>query len=187
VAKLTSNEYMTNASTFHSLHAISKQVRDRPFIRFHGSIHPEAAFFERYFCQLSPLCARLCDNSMQVAPVASGGIMSIDASTFSLYALEAPTGVKFFLTGRPKMDATANAFLARVYEAYADYVLKVSGDALVGCKAVRRMPLLHCSTSITPARVSPQNPFYEADQPIRIKFFDAALERGLRDLGLAAG
>jgi len=71
--------------------------------------------------------------------------MSIDASTFSLYALEAPTGVKFFLTGRPKMDATANAFLARVYEAYADYVLKVGGDAPVGCK-----PFVECRFFIVP-------------------------------------
>jgi hypothetical protein len=73
--------------------------------------------------------------------------MSIDASTFSLYALEAPTGVKFFLTGRPKMDATANAFLARVYEAYADYVLKVGGDSKVGCK-----PSVECRGFTVPPR-----------------------------------
>lgn len=64
-----------------------------------------------------------------MAPVASGGITSIDAPTFSLFAYESPTGVKFFLTARPKMEAQAQHFLARVYEAYADYVLKVRSGA----------------------------------------------------------
>ena len=84
VAKLATNDYLTNASTFHSLHAIARQV----------------------------------------APVASGGITSIDAANFALHCLESPTGVKFFVTAKPRCEAGANAFLARVYEAYADYVLK---------------------------------------------------------------
>lgn len=114
VAKLPTNDYLTNASKFHALHAIAKQL----------------------------------------APVVSGGITSIDAPTFSLYCLETLTGLKLFLTARPKMESTAQAFLGRAYEAYAEYALK--------------------------------NPFYEADMPIRIKFFDVALERALRELGMAA-
>lgn len=85
VAKLPTNDYLTNASKFHALHAIAKQL----------------------------------------APVLSGGITSIDAPTFSLYCLETPTGLKLFLTARPKMESTAQAFLGRAYEAYAEYALKV--------------------------------------------------------------
>ena len=93
MAKLATNDYLTNASTFHSLHAIARQV----------------------------------------APVASGGITSIDAPTFALHCLESPTGVKFFVTAKPRCEAGANAFLARVYEAYADYVLKVRERARALC------------------------------------------------------
>lgn len=85
VAKLPTNDYLTNASKFHALHAIAKQL----------------------------------------APVVSGGITSIDAPTFSLYCLETLTGLKLFLTARPKMESTAQAFLGRAYEAYAEYALKV--------------------------------------------------------------
>lgn len=109
VAKLATNDLLTNASTFHSLHAISRQV----------------------------------------APVASGGISVIDCPTFSLYCFESLTGVKFFVTARPRAESPASAFLARVYEAYADYVCK--------------------------------SPFYETDMPIRIKFFDLALDKALKD------
>jgi hypothetical protein len=95
------NEYMMLASTFHSLHAISKQL----------------------------------------APVRSGGIEVVDAPNFSLFCFEAPTGIKFFVTARCRKDAPlafappagvnpvtsptdVNAFLRKVYELYADFVLK---------------------------------------------------------------
>jgi hypothetical protein len=68
----------------------------------------------------------------------------------ALQCFESPTSVKFFLTARPRLESAAAAYLARVYEAYADYVLK--------------------------------NPFYETDMPIRIKLFDIALEKALKDV-----
>lgn len=81
--KLSGNEYLVLASTFHSLHAISKQL----------------------------------------APVPSGGITSVDAPAFSLHCLESPTGHKFFATAKPNTK-DVGAFLRKVYEFYADYVLK---------------------------------------------------------------
>ena len=149
MAKLATNDYLTNASTFHSLHAIARQV----------------------------------------APVASGGITSIDAPTFALHCLESPTGVKFFVTAKPRCEAGANAFLARVYEAYADYVLKVRERA----RALLRNLAAAVSTTITTclARTSsvpffvPQNPFYETDMPIRVKLFDVALDKALSDVSAA--
>jgi len=71
------------ASTFHSLHAISKQL----------------------------------------APVPSGGIQVVEAPTFSLHCLESPTGIKFFVTARPRTPDVP-MFLKKVYAFYSDYVLK---------------------------------------------------------------
>ena len=71
------------ASTFHSLHAISKQL----------------------------------------APVPSGGMHTVEAPGFTLHCYETPTGLKFFVTAKPKTPDIA-LFLKRVYEFYADFVLK---------------------------------------------------------------
>lgn len=112
-AKLSSNDAMRQASTFHSLHAISKQL----------------------------------------APVASHGIDIVEAPSFSLHCFESPTGVKFFVTAKPRTpDVTS--FLRKVYEFYSDCVLK--------------------------------NPFYELDMPIRVKLFDASVERYAREAGLGS-
>ena len=83
VAKLSGNEYLMAASTFHSLHAISKQL----------------------------------------APVPSGGMHTVEAPGFTLHCYETPTGLKFFVTAKPKTPDIA-LFLKRVYEFYADFVLK---------------------------------------------------------------
>ena len=85
--RMSGNEALMGASTFHSLHAIAKQL----------------------------------------APVPSGGITAVEAPGFALHCFESPTGVKFFCTTRPGAApaGAAPGFLRRVYEAYADYVLKV--------------------------------------------------------------
>lgn len=85
-AKMSGNEVLMAASTFHSLHAISKQL----------------------------------------SPVASGGIQAVEAPGFTLHCFESPTGVKFFVSSKPKASE-APGFLRKVYEFYGDYVLKVSG------------------------------------------------------------
>jgi len=82
-SRLSGNEYLMLASTFHSLHAISKQL----------------------------------------APVPSGGIQVVEAPTFSLHCLESPTGIKFFVTARPRTPDVP-MFLKKVYAFYSDYVLK---------------------------------------------------------------
>jgi trafficking protein particle complex subunit 4 len=83
VPKLGGNEYLTLASTFHSLHAIAKQL----------------------------------------SPVQSGGINSVESVNFTLSCFESPTGIKFFVTSKPKTP-DVNGFLKKVYEYYADFVLK---------------------------------------------------------------
>ena len=125
MAKLATNDYLTNASTFHSLHAIARQV----------------------------------------APVASGGNTSIDAPTFALHCLESPTGVKFFVTAKPRCEAGANAFLARVYEAYADYVLKVRDCSLSLAAANLRRLLRDAKSPLAPSPRA-HSPFLHAAEPL---------------------
>ena len=114
-AKMGGNEYLMAASTFHSLHAISKQL----------------------------------------APVKSGGIVTVEAPTFVLHCFESPTGVKFFVTAKPKTPDVA-VFLRRVYEMYADFVLKV-GERQIGW--TYRMWRCVTTTSISPAAASRRTPF----------------------------
>ncbi|GLD94468.1 hypothetical protein PINS_up003079 [Pythium insidiosum] len=57
------------------------------------------------------------------APVASGGIESLETDTFRLQCFQTPTGIKFFITaalGTPDLDHA----LRTIYELYVDYVLK---------------------------------------------------------------
>ena len=145
-AKMSGNEVLMAASTFHSLHAISKQL----------------------------------------APVASGGIQSVDAPNFSLHCYESPTGVKFFVTSRPKAT-DASTFIRKVYEFYGDYVLKVRNGAGGSCYtfcSVQQERERRCLCKLT---LLLQNPFYELDMPIRIKLFDAAIDSYSRSSGLATG
>ncbi|CEG49549.1 trafficking protein particle complex subunit partial [Plasmopara halstedii] len=81
--KLSSNDHLRLASTFHSMHAIAALA----------------------------------------APTHSGGIDSLETSTFRLHCLQTPTGIKFFITaalGTADLDVA----LQTVYELYVDYVLK---------------------------------------------------------------
>jgi len=47
----------------------------------------------------------------------------VDAPAFSLHCYETPTGIKFFVTAKPKTE-NVQLFLRKVYEYYSDYVLK---------------------------------------------------------------
>ena len=137
------NEYLMAASTFHSLHAISKQL----------------------------------------APVKSGGITTVEAPTFVLHCFESPTGVKFFVTARPR-TADVGVFLRRVYEMYADYVLKVRRALAVGAPRPARLARTPTRSLTRPPHTPAQNPFYELEMPIRVKLFDESLANYVRSAGL---
>ena len=60
----------------------------------------------------------------QIAPVpGGGGIQALAAGNVTLQCLQTLTGVKFFFTAVPGTPELA-ALLRRVYEGYADFVLK---------------------------------------------------------------
>ncbi|ODV90391.1 hypothetical protein CANCADRAFT_2118 [Tortispora caseinolytica NRRL Y-17796] len=60
----------------------------------------------------------------KISPVShSSGIKSIDSSTFSLHCLQTPTGIKFLLVTDPG-QSNAHLLLSKIYQLYADYVMK---------------------------------------------------------------
>ena len=60
----------------------------------------------------------------QVSPVGdSSGVEEIEAGDVKLRCFQALTGTKFFVTASPDQPSL-DVFLARVYEFYADFVLK---------------------------------------------------------------
>ena len=84
--RLTSNEYLVLAGTFHGVHAITSKI--------------------------SP-----------TADASSSGLESMESDTFKLQCLQTPTGIKFIVLADPQHANLDNA-LQRIYEHYADYVMK---------------------------------------------------------------
>jgi hypothetical protein len=72
--RLSTNDHLRSASTFHSLYAISSQVRRR--------------------AACAPGIARRCKVLCwwQLAPVVSSGIDTLETDTFTLQCLQTPTG-----------------------------------------------------------------------------------------------
>jgi hypothetical protein len=90
------------------------------------------------------------------------------------------SGVKFFVTVRPG-SRFVEEFLRKIYEFYADYVLKVAG-----CVLGERVCFGYC----TPVRAVVcvagwQNAFYETDMPIRCEKFDTAIESYVRAIHMS--
>ncbi|KAI8813377.1 Sybindin-like protein [Cladochytrium replicatum] len=84
LAKLSTNEYLVLAGTFHGVHAITSRISPVP-------------------------------NST--------GIEMLQADTFKLHCFQTATGTKFLLAADPNHQ-NVDAALRRVYEVYADYVMK---------------------------------------------------------------
>jgi len=98
VPKLNSNDYLTLASTFHSLHAITGR----------GIQSPQSAL------TLSPEHA---------AAMANNGITCLEARDFRLQCYQTLTGIKFLVTAHPSHQ-TLDKLLQSIYLLYTDYVLK---------------------------------------------------------------
>ncbi|KAK9447807.1 Sybindin-like protein [Limtongia smithiae] len=82
--KLSSNDYLVLAGTFHAIHAISVSISPVP---------------------------------------SSSGIEVVETEKFRLQCFQTPTGTKFLLISDPRQTNT-DFILRRIYELYADYVIK---------------------------------------------------------------
>ncbi|KAJ3160451.1 hypothetical protein HDU86_000785 [Geranomyces michiganensis] len=84
LAKLTSNEYLVMAGTFHGVHAITSRISPVP---------------------------------------GSSGMELLETDTFKIFCFQTLTGVKFLLITDPSQP-NADATTRKVYELYADFVMK---------------------------------------------------------------
>ncbi|KAI4089079.1 MAG: hypothetical protein LQ344_005650 [Seirophora lacunosa] len=92
LSKLTSNDYLVLAGTFHGVHAITR------------SLTP------------SPIAANIPRSLLT-------GLEVLETSNFRLTCFQAPTGVKFLLFTEPHQP-NCDTIVAKIYEFYADYVMK---------------------------------------------------------------
>jgi hypothetical protein len=94
---LTSNDLLILAGTFHGIHAIARQLAP-------AVVHPQ-------------------NTNPQNFPVRPSGIEVLETSHFRLNCFQTLTGLKFLLVTEPAQP-NVEIVLKRVYELYADFVMK---------------------------------------------------------------
>lgn len=97
LAKLSSNDLLILAGTFHSIHAISRR--------------------------LAPAATRPQKGASTNFPVQASGLEVLESGSFRLNCFLTHTGVKFLLITEPAQP-NVEVFMRRVYELYADFVMK---------------------------------------------------------------
>jgi len=98
--KLSINDYLVLAGTFHGVHAITSR--------------------------LYPLQSNYSSNRNSTSgdrPEPPSGLEVLETENFRLQCFQTLTGTKFLLFTEP-MQPNIDAILRRIYELYADYVMK---------------------------------------------------------------
>jgi hypothetical protein len=98
LVQLNSNDLLILAGTFHGVHAITRSLAPAAVLPSTGS---------------GPLNF----------PARPSGIEVLETSNFRIYCHQTLTGVKFLLLTEPGQPNVEN-IMRRVYELYADYVMK---------------------------------------------------------------
>jgi len=96
LTKLSSNDLLILAGTFHGVHAITRSLLPAP---------------------LQPV------NSPQNFPLRASGLEVLETSQFRLNCFQTITGTKFLLVTEPAQP-NIEVIMRRVYELYADFVMK---------------------------------------------------------------
>ncbi|KAK5010019.1 hypothetical protein LTR28_012169 [Elasticomyces elasticus] len=99
--KLSSNDYLILAGTFHGIHAITRTLSPVP----------------------PPPPSPAATPHSHSRPPPATGIESLSTSHFRLTCFQTPTGTKFLLFTSPEQP-NAEAVCRRVYDMYADFVMK---------------------------------------------------------------
>ncbi|KFZ10346.1 hypothetical protein V502_08187 [Pseudogymnoascus sp. VKM F-4520 (FW-2644)] len=95
--KLSTNEYIILAGTFHSVHALTTR--------------------------LHPLQHNAPRGSLLDRPEPPSGIEVLETENFRLQCFETLTGTKFLIFTEPTQQ-NVDSILKKIYELYADYVMK---------------------------------------------------------------
>lgn len=108
LSKLTSNDYLMLAGSFHGMHAITKQLCPVP---------PPAP----------PAPSSGPTASLALTPHGRGGrptgIEVLESSSFRMQCFQTQTGVKFLLFTEPQQP-NIDIMMKKIYELYGDYVMK---------------------------------------------------------------
>eukprot|EP00882_Tetradesmus_deserticola_P018461 GHRQ01019828.1.p1 GENE.GHRQ01019828.1~~GHRQ01019828.1.p1 ORF type:complete len:154 (+),score=60.80 GHRQ01019828.1:465-926(+) len=136
-------------SLIYSLYVVNKSGG----LIFSRDFEPSAKLDLNDTLRLASIWHSLHAIASQLSPVAGcGGIELMQAESFDLHCLQAPTGTKFLLMVEPQCPQVT-ALLGRIYELYSDYVLKnpfYEVEQVIKCElfdeavdlAVRRYPLM---------------------------------------------
>lgn len=103
LSKLTSNDYLILAGSFHGMHAITSQLSPAPRIPY-----------------ITPQNNMLAPSPFPNRPT---GIEVMESSHFRLQCFQTQTGTKFLLVTEPQQP-NVDTMMKKVYELYADYVMK---------------------------------------------------------------
>ncbi|KAF2831582.1 Sybindin-like protein [Ophiobolus disseminans] len=101
MTKLTSNDYLTLAGSFHGMHAITARLSPAPPVP-------------------NPLPASTAPSPFINRPT---GLEVLESSHFRIQCFQTQTGTKFLLFTEPQQP-NVDAMIKRIYELYADYVMK---------------------------------------------------------------
>ncbi|KAF2400454.1 Sybindin-like family protein [Trichodelitschia bisporula] len=113
LAKLSSNDLLILAGTFHGVHAITR------------SLVPDAVRPVQPSTSISASTSTSGVNSTSAPafPVRPSGLEVLESSHFRLTCFQTLTGTKFLLLTEPAQP-NVDVVLKKIYELYADYVMK---------------------------------------------------------------
>ncbi|EDN92215.1 hypothetical protein SS1G_08078 [Sclerotinia sclerotiorum 1980 UF-70] len=119
--KLSINDYLVLAGTFHGVHAISTRLNPIPTTHLPpGSSHLPTTSHSKTLSTLSSLSSTPASDDRPDPP---SGIEVLETTLFRLQCFQTLTGTKFLLFTEPGMP-NVESILRKIYELYTDYVMK---------------------------------------------------------------
>ncbi|TGO11699.1 hypothetical protein BTUL_0104g00450 [Botrytis tulipae] len=120
--KLSINDYLVLAGTFHGVHAISTRLNPIPssHLASTGASSLPSTSHSKTLSTLSSLSSTPTSDDRPDPP---SGIEVLETTLFRLQCFQTLTGTKFLLFTEPGMP-NVDSILRKIYELYADYVMK---------------------------------------------------------------
>ncbi|KAL4900731.1 Longin-like domain-containing protein [Aspergillus multicolor] len=160
--KLSTNDYLVLAGTFHGVHAITRSITPKipnysiastaaggtssPSLPStptpSGPSHTHSSTLSTTTLNPNPSSPSLPTSTYPNPGIPASGLETLETDKFRLTCFQTLTGTKFLLFTDPLMD-NVDVIMKGIYELYADYVMK--------------------------------NPFYQIEMPVRCERFDRGL------------
>ncbi|PWY65351.1 Sybindin-like protein [Aspergillus sclerotioniger CBS 115572] len=149
--KLSTNDYLVLAGTFHGVHAITRTITPKlPLAATIPPVTPTSTTTPNIASPSSTSTPTPSSTTSYTFPnpgVPATGLESLETDKFRLTCFQTLTGTKFLLFTEPTMT-NIDVVMKKIYELYADFVMK--------------------------------NPFYQLEMPVRCEAFDRNLQGWLR-------